>query len=80
MRYVSGLTSLVRTSFSWYSRRSVPSRSPQINDEFRGIPNPTAKEALDRTPSRIDQRFRDQSLVEAAIRLAIGEAKNGKRT
>ena len=32
------------------------------------------KEALDRASARINQRFRDQPLVEAAIRLVIGEA------
>jgi tetratricopeptide (TPR) repeat protein len=48
--------------------------SPQINDEFGGIPDLTVKEALDRAAARIDQRFQDQPLVEAAVRLAIGEA------
>jgi serine/threonine protein kinase len=50
------------------------SSSPKIDDEFGGIPDLTVKEALDRAAARIDQRFRDQPLVEAAIRLAIGQA------
>jgi serine/threonine protein kinase len=37
-----------------------------------GRPNLTVKEALDRASSRIGDRFRDQPLVEAAIRLTIG--------
>ena len=32
------------------------------------------KEALDRAASMIDERFQDQPLVEAAVRMAIGEA------
>jgi serine/threonine protein kinase len=49
-------------------------RSPQIDERFGGASDLTVKEALDRAAARIDQRFQDQPLVEAAIRLAIGDA------
>ena len=35
------------------------------------------REALDRAAARIGQRFQDQPLVEAAIRMAIGDAYGG---
>ena len=44
----------------------------EIGDE----PYLTVKEALDRASARIGLRFRDQPLVEAAVRTAIGEAYN----
>ncbi len=40
-------------------------------------PNLTVREALDRASARIGDRFRDKPLVEAAIRLAIGDAYRG---
>jgi eukaryotic-like serine/threonine-protein kinase len=43
----------------------------QVNS---GNANLTVKEALDRAAARIDERFRDKPLVEAAIRMAIGQA------
>ena len=49
-------------------------RSPQDPDVVWGNPNLTVREALDRAAGRIGERFRDQPLVEAAIRLAIGES------
>jgi serine/threonine protein kinase/Tfp pilus assembly protein PilF len=36
-------------------------------------PNPTVREALDRAAGQIGGRFKDQPLVEAAIRLTIGD-------
>src|SRR5262249_38098138 len=47
---------------------------PKSNDEFGGNPNLTVREALDRAAAKIGDRFRDQPLVDAAIRMAIGEA------
>lgn len=47
---------------------------PQFRDESGGNPDLTVKEALDRASARIGDRFRDQPLVEAAIRMAIGTA------
>jgi tetratricopeptide (TPR) repeat protein len=44
--------------------------------EFGGEPYLTVKEALDRAAARINERFKDQPLVEAAIRTAIGQAYN----
>ena len=44
--------------------------------EFEGEPYLTVKEALDRASARIGLRFRDQPLVEAAVRTAIGDAYN----
>jgi tetratricopeptide (TPR) repeat protein len=49
-------------------------RSPQEDPEFGGLSDLTVKEALDRAAARVDERFPDQPLVEAAIRTAIGEA------
>jgi serine/threonine protein kinase/tetratricopeptide (TPR) repeat protein len=45
-------------------------------DEFglKGNSNLTVREALDRAAAKVGERFRDQPLVEAAIRMAIGEA------
>jgi serine/threonine protein kinase len=48
--------------------------APQNSDEFGGNSNLTVKEALDRAASKIGERFQNQALVEAAIRMAIGEA------
>jgi serine/threonine protein kinase len=48
--------------------------APQFSQEIGGEPYLTVKEALDRAASRIGERFRDQPLVEAAIRTTIGEA------
>ncbi len=42
-------------------------------------PNLTVREALDRAAERIEERFSDQPLVEAAIRHTIGEAYRGLR-
>src|SRR5207249_4003772 len=42
--------------------------------EFSGNPNLTVKEALDRAAAKIGERFQDQPLVEAAIRMTIGAA------
>jgi serine/threonine protein kinase len=53
--------------------RQVNSEPPD-SDDFRGNPGLTVQEALDRAAANIGERFRDQPLVEAAIRTAIGEA------
>jgi serine/threonine protein kinase/tetratricopeptide (TPR) repeat protein len=48
--------------------------------EDRGLredPPLTVKEAVNRAAARIDQRFQDQPLVEAAVRTAIGSAYSG---
>jgi tetratricopeptide (TPR) repeat protein len=46
-------------------------------DEFAGHTNLTVKEALDRAAAGIGHRFQEQPLVEAAIRMAIGNAYAG---
>jgi hypothetical protein len=50
------------------------SSDPLFREEFSGNTNLTVKEALDRAAAKIGERFQDQPLVEAAIRMAIGEA------
>jgi serine/threonine protein kinase len=49
-------------------------RGPQDDAESGGTQYLTVKEALDRAAATIGQRFQDQPLAEAAIRLAIGKA------
>ncbi len=49
---------------------------PQLGQEVGGNPHLTVREALDRASARIGSRFRDQPLVEAAIRTTIGAAYN----
>ncbi len=46
----------------------------QADAQFSANPNLTVREALQRAASRIGNRFRDEPLVEAAIREAIGAA------
>jgi serine/threonine protein kinase len=46
----------------------------QRGDGFVPARNLTVKEALDRAAGQIDQRFQDQPLVEATIRMTIAEA------
>jgi serine/threonine protein kinase len=46
----------------------------QANSEPGSIGDLTVREALHRASARVGERFRDQPLVEAAIRTAIGEA------
>jgi serine/threonine protein kinase len=48
--------------------------APRSGQELVGGPYLTVREALDRAAVRIGQRFQDQPLVEASIRMAIGEA------
>lgn len=45
-----------------------------LDEGFRPDRNLTVHEALDRAVAKIPERFRDQPLVEAAIREAIGDA------
>ncbi len=52
--------------------RSVPASS----EASTGNPSLTVREALDRAAAKIGDRFRDQPLVEAAIRMSIGSAYN----
>jgi tetratricopeptide (TPR) repeat protein len=47
------------------------------DDWYTQYPNLTVREALDRAAARIGERFRDQPLVEAAIRTTIGNAYKG---
>jgi serine/threonine protein kinase len=47
---------------------------PRGGEVASANPNLTVREALDRAAAQIGQRFRDQPLVEAAIRMAIGDA------
>jgi serine/threonine protein kinase/tetratricopeptide (TPR) repeat protein len=47
---------------------------PLSGERVAGNPNLTVREALDRAAVKIGQRFQDQPLVEAAIRMAIAEA------
>jgi hypothetical protein len=56
--------------------RQADSRE-QADRGFLPDPNLTVKEALHRAAGRIGDRFRDQPLVEAAIRQAIGDAYFG---
>jgi len=49
---------------------------PEPAYDHLGVPNLTVRETLDRAAARIGSRFRDQPLVEAAIRRTIGEAYN----
>jgi serine/threonine protein kinase len=44
--------------------------------EFEGEPHLTVKVALDRAAVQVNRRFKDQPLVEAAIRTTIGNAYN----
>jgi tetratricopeptide (TPR) repeat protein len=53
------------------------SNAPQDDTAWNGDPNLTVREALDRASAKVAERFRDQPLVEAAIRMAIGEAYKG---
>jgi serine/threonine protein kinase len=50
---------------------------PEFSEASSGNPDLTVKEALDRAAARIGDRFRDQPLVEAAIRTTIGDAYVG---
>jgi serine/threonine protein kinase len=47
---------------------------PEFSDPSAGNPSLTVKEALDRAAAKIGDRFREQPLVEAAIRMSIGLA------
>jgi tetratricopeptide (TPR) repeat protein len=48
--------------------------APQPGQEVKGVSDLTVREALDRAATKIDKRFHDKPLVEAAVRTAIGEA------
>jgi hypothetical protein len=52
---------------------------PQGYAGSKGIPDMTVREALDRASAKVGDRFRDQPLVEAAIRTAIAEAYGSER-
>jgi serine/threonine protein kinase len=47
---------------------------PEFSEASAGNPHLTVREALDRAAAKIGDRFRDQPLVEAAIRMTIGSA------
>jgi tetratricopeptide (TPR) repeat protein len=49
----------------------------QADRGFPAEPNLTVREALNRAAAKIGDRFRDQPLVEAAVRQAIGDAYRG---
>jgi serine/threonine protein kinase/Tfp pilus assembly protein PilF len=49
----------------------------QADRKFTAQPNLTVREALDRAAQQMGNRFRKRPLVEAAIRLAIGDAYRG---
>ncbi len=49
----------------------------QIEDGFAANPELTVKEALHRAAATIGERFRDEPLVEAALRRTIGQAYRG---
>jgi tetratricopeptide (TPR) repeat protein len=49
-------------------------RDSQTADEFGANPDLTVIEALDRASATVGDRFRDQPLAEAAVRMTIGEA------
>jgi eukaryotic-like serine/threonine-protein kinase len=48
--------------------------APQDEMELKGKSNLTVREALDRVSARVAERFPDQPVVEASIRMAIGDA------
>jgi tetratricopeptide (TPR) repeat protein len=50
---------------------------PEFSEAFAGDPNLTVREALDRAAAKIGDRFQNQPLVEAAIRMTIGNAYKG---
>ena len=50
---------------------------PKLEGEIRGKRNLTVGEALDRAAATVHARFGNQPLVEAAVRLAIGQAYRG---
>jgi eukaryotic-like serine/threonine-protein kinase len=56
--------------------RQADSRS-QAEARFTPDPGLTVREALERAAGRIEERFKEQPLEEAAVRLAIGEALRG---
>jgi hypothetical protein len=56
--------------------RQADSRA-QVESGFAAEPNLTVKEALDRAAGKIEGRFQDQPLEEAAVRQAIGEGYRG---
>jgi serine/threonine protein kinase len=66
----------VNDFLQWDVLRQADSRV-QADRGFNADPNLTVREALHRAAARIGDRFRDQPLVEAAIRQAIGEAYAG---
>jgi hypothetical protein len=47
---------------------------PGFSEAFAGDPHLTVREALDRAAAKIGDRFQNQPLVEAAIRMTIGNA------
>jgi eukaryotic-like serine/threonine-protein kinase len=49
----------------------------QVDGGFAADPHLTVREALRRAGERVDKRFRDRPLEEAAVRLAIGDAYRG---
>jgi tetratricopeptide (TPR) repeat protein len=49
---------------------------PELSEASAGNPQLTVREALDRAAAKIGDRFRDQPLVEAAIRMTIGSTYN----
>jgi tRNA A-37 threonylcarbamoyl transferase component Bud32 len=51
--------------------------APQHGSGSKGTLNLTVREALDRASAKVGERFRDQPLVEAAIRTVIGETYVG---
>jgi serine/threonine protein kinase len=56
---------------------SLVSLPTQLENGFSPNRNLTVREALDRAGAKINERFRDQPLVEAEIRLTIGKAYRG---
>jgi tetratricopeptide (TPR) repeat protein len=50
----------------------------ELGEEFGANPDLTVFGAIDRAAARIDERFQDQPLVEAAIRTVIGKAYQGQ--
>jgi tetratricopeptide (TPR) repeat protein/tRNA A-37 threonylcarbamoyl transferase component Bud32 len=49
----------------------------QMDNNYVPDPNLTVRTALDRAAKRIGDRFKDQPLVEAGVRVAIGKAYSG---
>jgi serine/threonine protein kinase len=75
----AGIDSAVARAVNDFLQRDLLGQvasEPQLGQISGDNPFLTVREALDRAAARIDERFQDQPLVEAAIRTTIGIAYN----